>query len=320
MAEIEKLFTERYRWKSLEHMQLPKRVKDELKNGLVTNIFLYGPAGTGKTTIAKILTADIETMELNGSSENGIDIIRNKVVSFASTISLLQGNEKMKCVFIDEADGLTDAAWDALRETIEHYASNVRFVCTCNKIDKIPSPIKSRFNCVALYPINKDEETEVFAGYMNLVASLLRINKITYTNDNLAAFIKNSFPDMRTILTTIQSLTLQGVTELNVDSIAKTFECSDLFELIMTGNDPVANYVTIATNYSNMVDDAMLCISKNFINYLREKYPQYCALIPYFITEIATYMNMLPTASDKLLVLLACCFKLQIIRSQVKIQ
>ena len=69
---------------------------------------------------------------LFGSSENGIDTVREKVVSYASSVSLEFGSEKMKVIYIDEADGFTPQAWDALRETIERYASNVRFVCTCN--------------------------------------------------------------------------------------------------------------------------------------------------------------------------------------------
>jgi replication factor C subunit 3/5 len=107
MAVSQKLFTELFRAKRLEELILPSRIKTELEKGLVTHTFLYGPAGTGKTTIARILTEGYEVLRLNGSSENGIDVIRNQVVDFASTMSLMGGSEKLKVIFIDEADGLT---------------------------------------------------------------------------------------------------------------------------------------------------------------------------------------------------------------------
>ena len=160
-----KLFTEVFRPTKLDGLVLPVRIYNELKQGLVQNIMLYGPAGSGKSSIARILVNGFDTMRLNGSSENGIDIVREKVVSFASAISLEFGSEKMKVIYIDEADGFTSQAWDALRETIERYAGSVRFVCTCNKIDKIPAPIQSRFSCIPVYPINKAEEDALFAGY-----------------------------------------------------------------------------------------------------------------------------------------------------------
>ena len=109
------------------------RVRAELSKGLVTNIILYSSTpGTGKTSIARILTDGYDVLKLNGSSENGIDTIRNQVVSFATTMSLEDGAEKIKVIYLDEGDGLSAQAWDALRETIEHYANSVRFIMTCN--------------------------------------------------------------------------------------------------------------------------------------------------------------------------------------------
>jgi DNA polymerase III delta prime subunit len=269
--------------------------------------------GTGKSSIARILTQGYDTLKLNGSSENGIDTIRNQVVQFASTISLEDGAEKIKVIYIDEADGLTEAAWDALRETIERYADSVRYICTCNKIDKIPGPIKSRFNCVPLYPINKSEETLIFSQYCEYVGKILTALKINFEQDVLVEFVKNSFPDMRSILNTLQTLYNQGAKELDRESLIKTFDCSDLFELIITGNDPVENYKFIMTNYSSSPDEAMLAISQSFIEFVRTSYPQYNNKIPYLIITIAEYMAQLNTSPDRVIVLLACCFKLQTI-------
>lgn len=313
MAATQKLFTELFRPKTLDGLILPSRVRAELSKGLVQNIFLYGAAGEGKTSIARILCAPYDTLRLNGSSENGIDTIRNQVVQFASTLSLVDGAEKLKVIFIDEADGLTEQAWDALRETIERYANSVRYICTCNKIDKIPAPIKSRFNCIPLYPVNKNEEDLMFSSYCEYVGKILSGLKIKYENDVLTEFVKTSFPDMRSILNTLQTLHVQGATELDRESLIKTFDCSDLFEIIISGNDPVENYKFIMSNYSSLPDEAMNAISQSFVEFIRKNYPQYNNKIPYIIISIAEYMSQLTTSPDRVVVLLACCFKLQTI-------
>jgi replication factor C small subunit len=313
MAVTQKLFTELFRAKSLNNMYLPQRIMNDLSEGLVTHTFLYGPAGSGKTTIARILTEGYDVLKLNGSSENGIDVIRNQVVDFASTISLSDGEEKIKVIFIDEADGLTENAWDALRETLERFCDNVRYICTCNKFNKIPDPIKSRFKCIPVYPINQEEEQYVFEGYCAYIGKILSGINVSYDDDTLRGFVKNNFPDMRTLLNNVQTLYMQGATILDKDSIVKTFECSDLMQLIVTGSDPVENYKFIMSNYSSYPDDVMLALSHTFVDFIRVNYPQYNNKIPYLIVTIAEYMSQLNMSPDKVLVLLACCFKLQII-------
>lgn len=139
MAVTQKLFTELFRPNQLDNVILLPRIKNELSKGLVTNLLLYGPPGSGKTTLARILTQGFDVLYLNGSAENGIDIVRNQITSFASQLSLEFGQEKIKVVYIDECDGFSAAAFDGMRETIEHYASSVRFIMTCNRIDKVRS-------------------------------------------------------------------------------------------------------------------------------------------------------------------------------------
>ena len=313
MATTQKLFTEIFRPKTLDGLILLPRIQAELGRGLVTNILLYGPAGSGKTSIARILTEGYDYLYLNGSSENGIDIVRNQIVSFASQLSLENGAEKLKIVYIDECDGFTEASWSAMRETIEHYANSVRFIMTCNKFDKIPSFIQSRFNCIPVYPINNEESELLFSAYCQYVGAILTKLKISYEEDVLKEFVKNSFPDMRSILNTLQSLYLQGATELDRESLIKTFDCSDLFEKIITGQDPVDNYKFIMENYSSSPDEAMLALSQEFVEFIRKAHPNYCAKIPYIIITIAEYLGQLSTSPDRVCVLLACCFKLQTI-------
>jgi DNA polymerase III delta prime subunit len=314
MAITQKLFTELFRPTTLDGLILPSRIRSELDKGLTQNILLYSTTpGSGKTTTSRILANGYDTLKLNGSSENGIDVIRNQVVQFASTISLEEGQEKIKVILLDEADGLSSAAWDALRETIEHYADSVRFICTCNKIDKIPAPIQSRFNCIPFYPINKTEENILFNQYCEYVGKILDALKISHEPDILSEFVKLSFPDMRSILNTLQKLYNQGATELDRETLIKTFDCSDLFNLIISGTDPVENYKFIMANYSSSPDDALMAISKDFVEFMRTNYSQYNSKIPYVIITIAEYLAQLSTSMDRVIVLLACCFKLQTI-------
>lgn len=308
-----KLFTEIFRPSKLDGLVLPVRIHNELSKGLVQNLMLYGPAGSGKSSIARILVNGYDCMRLNGSSENGIDIVREKVVAFASTVSLEFGMEKVKVIYIDEADGFTPQAWDALRETIERYASSVRFICTCNKIDKIPAPIQSRFCCIPVYPINKDEENAMFTGYCVYVSKILNKLNIAYTQESLEKLVRFSFPDMRTILNTLQALNIQGATELNTDSISKTFDCSDLFHHIMQVQDPVENYKFIMENYSSSPENAIAEISKSFVDFIRTSYPDRVDKIPYAVIAIGEYANMVNTSIDRVVTLLACCYKLQTI-------
>lgn len=313
MPVTNKLFTEMFRATRFENMVLPERIRNVVSQGLVQNLFLYGPQGTGKSTIARILIDGYDVLKINGSSENGIDVIRNQVVSFATSISLEHGSEKMKVIFIDEADGLTENAWDALRETIEHYANSVRYICTCNKIDKIPAPIKSRFECIPVYPITRDEESMMVQGYCYMIKQILDKIGVEYDDDTLELFIRNSFPDMRTILNSCQSMYIQGIKKLDKEALIKTFDCSDLFNMIVIGSDPVENYKFVIENYSSSPDDVMLEISRSIVEFIKMNYPQFAPKIPMLIVTIAEYMAQLPTAPDRVLVLLACVFKLQMI-------
>jgi DNA polymerase III delta prime subunit len=316
MSTTNKLFTEALRPKELNGMILLPRIYNEVKNGLVQNVLLEGIQGTGKTTLTRILAKGYDTLTINCSEERGIDTIREKIIGFSSSVSLMGGQEKITVIVLEECDGMTSDAFDSLRAVIEKYADSVRFIGNCNNINKIPAPIQSRFNVIRVAPINQEEERWLFDAYIQYVGMVLNQINCAYTDETIKEFVKVHFPDMRSIINSIQSLYLQGAKELNKDALVKTFECSDLFNLIMTQMDPIENYKLIISEYANKVDETLESISKNFVEFIKVNYPNYSSKIPMCVISIAEHLNMLPNCIDKTIVLLSCVYKLQIILHQ----
>lgn len=314
MAENTKnqLFTEMFRPKTLDQAVIVPRIKEELSKGLVDNILLYGKPGTGKSTLTRIMANyGADPLFINASLERGIDIIREKVIQYASTTSLFGGEEQLKVVVLEECDNLTNDAWASLRATIEQFHRNVRFIANCNYIDKVPEPIQSRFNVISIEPINKEEEIYLFNGYCERAKLILNACHIKFTDEDIEKFIRADFPDMRSIIKKIQQLYTRGVSELTAESLGMTFDCSEIFNIIMTPGNTWDNYKLLSTNWSTKADDAMLMIGKQFPNYLQTVHPEKINKLPLVILALSEYDFQLTTAIDKFIVLLALIYKLQ---------
>ena len=153
------LWVEKYRPTTLENYvgneHLKEKVKGYIENGDVPHLLLYGRAGTGKTTLAKLIVNSIECdhIIINASDENNVDMVRNKVKGFASTI----GFKPMKVVILDEFDYMSQNAQAILRNLMETFSKHCRFILTCNYVEKVIEPIQSRCQTFQIVPPTKKD-------------------------------------------------------------------------------------------------------------------------------------------------------------------
>jgi len=315
---VNELFTEKYRPKNLDTVILPERIRKSIGPGnLQQNYLFYGSPGLGKTSLAKVLASNYPVLYINVSDESSVDVIRDKITNWCSTISLLDGAEKYKVVILDEMDGASDQFYKALRATIEKFAATARFIGTCNYINKVPEPVQSRFTCINFDFVNKEEERDVMLQYAKRAVGIMNKHGIKIERDALAEFIKRNFPDMRSIVNKIQTFVIQGITEIKTEDI-KTLNYSyrDIFEIIVKSTDAYENYKFLMSNYSSKVDDVLNSLSNELPEYIREHHPTKVAKIPQLVIKAAEYQAQRVHVIDPAVSMLAAVFSCQMIINQ----
>lgn len=200
------LFTEKYRPKTIADCILPDRLKtpfqEYVNQNTIPNLLLTGGAGVGKTTVAKAMCEEIgcDYMIINGSDENGVDVVRYKITNYASSMSLSGGR---KVIIIDEADYLSPNAQAAFRNAIEEFASNCSFIFTCNYKNKLIDPLHSRC-AVVEFNLKNTEKTQMAGQFFKRIQSILRSEEIEYDDKVIVELIKKHFPDFRRVINEIQ--------------------------------------------------------------------------------------------------------------------
>ena len=219
------LWIEKYRSENLEQYIGNDTVKARIADCIVKNDtphFLFaGSAGTGKTTLAKLIVKNIKCdyLYINASDENGIDMIRERVKGFASTSTF----QPLKIVILDEADFLTQPAQAALRNLIEEYSITTRFVLTCNYIERLIEPLQSRCEIHILKPPSKGDVAK------HVCTNILDVEGIQYEMTDIATIIKEYYPDVRSIIKVSQQFSQSG--KLVVDVIDTNW-CKPLVQIL----------------------------------------------------------------------------------------
>ena len=307
------LWTEKYRPDTLDGCILPNRIKTLLQDGVKMNMIFYGTAGIGKTTTAKALCHQFghNTLFINGSTDNSIDVVRTRITDFALTNSILHYDNPIKVVLIDECDRITSAGWDGMRSTLEQFSSNTRFICTCNYVEKIPDPIQSRFQMID-FNFTQDEQIEIKKGQFKRIIEICNKEGMSITKEAALKLLQTYYPDFRSIINHLQRYKLEGKTSIvETDVKDSASEYSELYDMIITQDNPVENYKFVMKNYSNCVDEVISALGYPFIEYILKSKPVLMGKIPVISILNAKYQQNLKSCIDPIITLLANVFELQ---------
>jgi len=227
------LWVERYRPQDLStyvgNEHLKSKVERFLEDGNVPHLLLYGRAGGGKTTLAKIIVNNVECdyLYINASDERNIDLVRDKLKAFASSI----GFKPMKIVILDEADYLNvNSAQPALRNLMETFSAHCRFILTCNYVEKIIEPIRSRCQAYKIIPPSKKEVAVHVKG-------ILEKEDISFDLDDLALVVTAGYPDLRKIINDLQRQVIDGKLKIDKGGMLHNEFKPQFLEMIRTRSD-----------------------------------------------------------------------------------
>ena len=206
MSDIKNsLWVEKYRPSNLdsyignEHLQ--SKVKVYLESGDLPHLLLYGRAGTGKTTLAKLLVNNIDCdyLYINASDENSVEVVREKVKNFASTL----GFQTMKVIILDECDYITPNAQAALRNLMETFSKHCRFILTCNYVERIIDPIQSRCQSFQIIPPDR-KQVAVHLG------NILTKEQVESEIEDIVTIVNGGYPDIRRVINASQRQVVGG--------------------------------------------------------------------------------------------------------------
>jgi replication factor C small subunit len=221
------LWVEKYRPTDLStyvgNEHLKEKVKVYLESEDVPHLLLYGKAGTGKTTLAKIITSNIDCdyMYINASDENKVDDVRNKIKTFASSV----GFKSLKVIILDECDYLTPNAQAALRNLMETFSRHCRFILTCNYVERIIDPIQSRCQSYKVVPPSKKEVAQQ-------MVNILKEENCQFELDDIALIVNAGYPDIRRVINSAQRQIIDGKLTIDTSSVIQNNYKLQLLEML----------------------------------------------------------------------------------------
>lgn len=210
MTTTNALWVEKYRPRSIEDYifyndRHEQQVQQMIRDKSIPHLILAGVQGTGKTTLAQLLISAMEldptdVLTLNASDDRGIEVFRNTIKNFATSCAV----GRFKIIYLEEAERLTPVAQDAMKRFMEEVSDYVRFILTTNNINNIIAPIRSRCQDFQFKPADVDDVTEY-------AVTVLSSENVKFTLDDVDKYIAVGYPDIRKIINTMQSNTVNGV-------------------------------------------------------------------------------------------------------------
>lgn len=300
------LWVEKYRPSTLNDMVMTDNVRNVFEqyklDATIPNILFVGNAGIGKTTLAKVIAKDIipesQYLYINASDENGIDTIRLQVTNFAKTRAIVN---TLKLVILDEVDGLTMDAQRALRNTMEEYSSNTRFILTANYKHRVIQPLQSRTQSFDLTPSIK--------GCVARVVKILKAENIKVNEDQkslISELIKSYYPDLRKTINELQKCCVSG--ELQINNVNKQNEfVSEIFKRIKNNSISVREYTIKNEQYFNNDYPTLL---KHMFEYIVERQtPNECTKKQLLVISEHLYRSAI--VLDQEINFTSCCISLE---------